>query len=59
MYPLFQTRLIVIDSITFHFRYGFDGSYSLRTRLLNGIVQVLVKIAHDYKVAVSIKNSAT
>lgn len=49
-----QIRLIIIDSITFHFRYGFDGSYALRTRLLNGIMQVLIKVAQDYKVAVSI-----
>ncbi|GFT72629.1 DNA repair protein RAD51 homolog 3 [Nephila pilipes] len=54
-----KVALIVIDSIAFHFRYGFDGSYSLRARLLNGIVQTLVKVASDYKVAVVLTNQMT
>lgn len=54
-----EVRLIIVDSITFHFRYGFEGSYALRTRLLNGIMQVLVKVAHDYKLAVVLTNQMT
>lgn len=54
-----KIALIVIDSIAFHFRYGFDGSYSLRARLLNGIVQTLVKAANDHKVAVVLTNQMT
>ncbi|GBN68699.1 DNA repair protein RAD51 3 [Araneus ventricosus] len=54
-----KVSLIVLDSIAFHFRYGFDGSYSLRSRLLNGIVQTLVKVANDYNVAVVLTNQMT
>ncbi|XP_042911452.1 DNA repair protein RAD51 homolog 3 [Parasteatoda tepidariorum] len=54
-----NVSLIVVDSIAFHFRYGFDGSYSLRNRLLNGIMQSLVKIANDFNVAVVLTNQMT
>ncbi|KAG8191539.1 hypothetical protein JTE90_019603 [Oedothorax gibbosus] len=54
-----KVALVVVDSIAFHFRYGFDGSYSLRTRLLNGIVQTLVKVANEHKIAVVLTNQMT
>ncbi|GIY83830.1 DNA repair protein RAD51 homolog 3 [Caerostris darwini] len=54
-----KVALIVLDSIAFHFRYGFDESYSLRSRLLNGIVQTLVKVANEHKVAVVLTNQMT
>ncbi|KAF8796082.1 DNA repair protein RAD51 like protein [Argiope bruennichi] len=54
-----KVSLIILDSIAFHFRYGFDGSYSLRARLLNGIVQTLVKVANDHNVAVVLTNQMT
>ncbi|XP_054713249.1 DNA repair protein RAD51 homolog 3-like [Uloborus diversus] len=54
-----KISLIIIDSITFHFRYGFDGNYSLRSRLLNGIMQTLVKVANDFKIAVVLTNQMT
>lgn len=51
--------LIVIDSIAFHFRYGFDGNYSLRTKLLCGMAQSLIKLASEQKLAVILTNQMT
>ncbi|XP_067144280.1 DNA repair protein RAD51 homolog 3-like [Centruroides vittatus] len=54
-----KIRLIVIDSISFHFRYGFDKNYSLRTRLLCGMAQSLIKLASEYNIAVVVTNQMT
>ncbi|XP_038059401.1 DNA repair protein RAD51 homolog 3-like [Patiria miniata] len=53
-----KVKLIVIDSIAFHFRHDFDD-FSLRTRLLNGLAQSLIKIASDYRLAVVLTNQMT
>jgi hypothetical protein len=45
-------KLLVIDSIAFHFRQQFDDM-ALRTRLLNGLAQDLNKFAQLYELAVS------
>jgi len=51
-------KVIVIDSIAFHFRQTFS-SMSLRTQILNNIAQILMKIADKYNVAVVIMNQMT
>ena len=48
----FQVRLVVVDSVAFHFRHDFDD-YALRTRLLNGLAQNFIKMATLNKLAVS------
>nr|XP_054747984.1 DNA repair protein RAD51 homolog 3-like [Lytechinus pictus] len=47
-----KVKLITVDSIAFHFRHDFDDM-SLRTRLLNGLAQNLIRIATQYNLAVS------
>lgn len=54
-----KVHLIVIDSISFHFRYGFEKSFDRRTRLLNGLTQSLVKIAQEFDLAVVLTNQMT
>ncbi|XP_029884186.1 DNA repair protein RAD51 homolog 3 isoform X7 [Aquila chrysaetos chrysaetos] len=46
-----KVRLVVVDGIAFPFRHDFED-LSLRTRLLNGLAQQLIIIAHDHKSAV-------
>ncbi len=46
-----QVQLLVIDSVTFHFRHDFDD-YMLRTRLLNNMAQTLMSLAEEYQLAV-------
>uniref|UniRef100_V9KU25 DNA repair protein RAD51 homolog 3 n=1 Tax=Callorhinchus milii TaxID=7868 RepID=V9KU25_CALMI len=53
-----KVRVVVIDSIAFPFRHGFED-LSLRTRLLNGLAQQLIGMANDYKVAVVLTNQMT
>lgn len=53
-----KVRLIVIDSIAFHFRHDFDDM-SLRTRLLNGLAQNLIRIATHHGLAVVLTNQMT
>ena len=53
-----NVRLVVVDSVSFHFRYGFDD-LALRTRLLNGMAQLLLKAARDHEVAVVLINQMT
>ena len=45
-------RLVVVDSIAFHFRHDFDDM-ALRTRLLNGMAQTFIQLAVTHKLAVS------
>jgi RAD51-like protein 2 len=46
-----RVRLIVIDSVTFHFRHDFEDM-SLRSRLLNNLAQNLMFIAEQHGIAV-------
>lgn len=48
-------KLIVLDSIAFHFRHDFDD-LALRARLLNGLAQSFIKMACERQLAVSKKN---
>ena len=41
----------MIDSIAFHFRYD-HGDLGVRARLLNGMAQALIKLAHKHQLAV-------
>jgi len=53
-----RVRLVVIDSIAFHFRYDFSDM-SLRTRLLNIISNLLVRLASSANVAIILLNQMT
>ena len=55
-------RLIVLDSIAFHFRYSLLSSFdntSSNIGKLHRISQVLNKIAHQYNIVVIITNQMT
>eukprot|EP00249_Psilotum_nudum_P004207 c17750_g1_i2 orf=624-1505(-) len=54
----FRVKIIVIDSVTFHFRHGFDDM-ALRTRLLGGMGQKLMRCAEMYDVAIVQMNQVT
>lgn len=47
-----QVKIIVVDSITFHFRQDFDD-LALRTRVLGGMSLKLMRFAKKYSLAVS------
>lgn len=47
-----QVRLIVIDSVTFHFRQGFEDM-ALRTRLLSSLSLKLMALVQKHDLAVS------
>eukprot|EP00057_Strongylocentrotus_purpuratus_P003078 XP_003725868.1 PREDICTED: DNA repair protein RAD51 homolog 3 isoform X1 [Strongylocentrotus purpuratus] len=53
-----KVKLIIVDSIAFHFRHDFDDM-SLRTRLLNGLAQNFIRIATQYNLAVVLTNQMT
>jgi len=53
-----NVKVIIIDSIAFHFRHDFSDM-SLRTRLLNGIAQQLMKLAEEFNLAVVLMNQMT
>ncbi|KAL3677410.1 hypothetical protein R1sor_027358 [Riccia sorocarpa] len=53
-----EVRLIVIDSVTFHFRQGFDDM-ALRTRLLSTLSQKLMALAQKHDLAVVVVNQVT
>lgn len=48
-----QVKLVVIDSVTFHFRQDFED-LALRTRVLSGMALKLMKLAKKFSLAVSI-----
>lgn len=50
-YKKIQVRVVIIDSITFHFRQDFED-FALRTRLLSGLALKLMKLAKKYCIAV-------
>ena len=51
-------KLIVVDSVAFHFRHDFENM-SLRTRLLNNMAQSLLELAEGRQVAVVLMNQVT
>jgi len=51
-------KLIILDSVTFHFRHDFENM-SQRTRLLNGMAQQLLQLASSQNVAVVLINQVT
>ncbi|XP_066923185.1 DNA repair protein RAD51 homolog 3-like [Clytia hemisphaerica] len=53
-----KVKIIILDSIAFHFRHDFEDM-ALRTRLLHGLVQSFMKMAHDHGLAVVIMNQMT
>ncbi|KAG2436443.1 hypothetical protein HXX76_006746 [Chlamydomonas incerta] len=55
-YP--QVRLVVIDSVTFHFRQDFPDM-AQRTRVVTGMAQQLISLAQTYGVAVVLMNQVT
>ncbi|XP_058967481.2 DNA repair protein RAD51 homolog 3 [Pocillopora verrucosa] len=53
-----KVKLIVLDSIAFHFRHDFDD-LALRARLLNGLAQSFIKMACERQLAVVFMNQMT
>ena len=53
-----KVKLIVIDSVAFHFRRNFDD-YATRSRLLGNASQALIEIAKEFNVAVVLMNQVT
>ncbi|XP_041349752.1 DNA repair protein RAD51 homolog 3-like [Gigantopelta aegis] len=53
-----KVKLVVIDSIAFHFRHDFED-LSLRTRLLTSLAQSFIKMATEFKLAVVLTNQMT
>ncbi|KAG9454544.1 hypothetical protein H6P81_007448 [Aristolochia fimbriata] len=53
-----DVKVVIIDSITFHFRQEFDD-LALRTRLLGGMALKLMKLAQKYWLAVVLLNQVT
>lgn len=53
-----KVKLIVVDSIAFHFRHDFED-LALRTRLLNGLAQSFIKMAYERQLAVVFMNQMT
>ncbi|XP_060569558.1 DNA repair protein RAD51 homolog 3-like [Ruditapes philippinarum] len=51
-------KLVVIDSVAFHFRHDFED-LSLRTRVLTNLAQCLIRTAREYKIAVVVTNQMT
>eukprot|EP00047_Mylnosiga_fluctuans_P019109 m.78774 g.78774 ORF g.78774 m.78774 type:complete len:353 (+) comp7981_c0_seq4:114-1172(+) len=53
-----RVRLVVIDSVAFHFRQDF-ANMALRTRLLHGMAQTLTQLARQHNLAVVLMNQMT
>ncbi|XP_062091621.1 DNA repair protein RAD51 homolog 3 isoform X2 [Humulus lupulus] len=53
-----DVKIVIIDSVTFHFRQDFED-LSLRTRLLNGMALKLMNLAKSFNAAVVIFNQVT
>ncbi|KAL5859906.1 hypothetical protein ACOSQ3_001202 [Xanthoceras sorbifolium] len=53
-----DVKLVIVDSITFHFRQDFDDM-ALRTRVLGGISLKLMKLAKEFSLAVVLLNQVT
>mmetsp|Transcript_20297 Transcript_20297/g.40262 ORF Transcript_20297/g.40262 Transcript_20297/m.40262 type:complete len:301 (-) Transcript_20297:150-1052(-) len=55
-----KVRLVVIDSIAFHFRHGVSSvDFGKRARLLTSMAQKLNELAHKQSVAVVLMNQMT
>lgn len=53
LYPkIVQVKIVIVDSVTFHFRQDFED-LALRTRLLSGMALKLMNLAKTYNLAVS------
>ncbi|XP_072985889.1 DNA repair protein RAD51 homolog 3 isoform X1 [Typha latifolia] len=53
-----DVKIIIIDSVTFHFRQDFDD-LALRTRVLGGMSLKLMKLAKTHNLAVVLLNQVT
>ncbi|OAY37535.1 DNA repair protein RAD51 homolog 3 isoform X3 [Manihot esculenta] len=53
-----DVKVVIIDSITFHFRQDFDD-LALRTRVLSGMALKLMKVAKTFSLAVVLLNQVT
>ncbi|KAK3083621.1 hypothetical protein FSP39_000413 [Pinctada imbricata] len=53
-----KVKLIIVDSIAFHFRHDFDD-LSLRTRILTMMAQSFIRLATEHKLAVVLTNQMT
>lgn len=53
-----DVKIVVIDSVTFHFRQDFED-LALRTRLLGGMALKLMNLGKKYNLAVVIFNQVT
>ncbi|KAF2282675.1 hypothetical protein GH714_043785 [Hevea brasiliensis] len=53
-----DVKIVIIDSITFHFRQDFDD-LALRTRVLSGMALKLMKVAKNFSLAVVLLNQVT
>ncbi|KAK1262206.1 hypothetical protein QJS04_geneDACA020546 [Acorus gramineus] len=53
-----DVKIVIIDSITFHFRQDFDDM-ALRTRVLSGLALQLMKLAKKYSLAIVLLNQVT
>ncbi|CAN1345992.1 DNA repair protein RAD51 homolog 3 [Linum perenne] len=53
-----NVKMVIIDSVTFHFRQDFDD-LAMRTRVLSGMALKLMKLAKKFNLAVVILNQVT
>jgi len=53
-----QVKLIVIDSLAFHFRHDLENA-ALRSRVLHKVAAQLINLAVDLKIAVVVTNQMT
>lgn len=53
-----KVKIIIVDSVPFHFRQDFED-LALRTRLLGGMAQKLMRLAEKYDTAVVLMNQVT
>ncbi|KAJ8748985.1 hypothetical protein K2173_013424 [Erythroxylum novogranatense] len=53
-----DVKIVIIDSVTFHFRQDFDD-LALRTRVLGGMALKLMKLAKEFCLAVVLMNQVT
>jgi len=54
-----RVKLIVMDSVAFHFRYGFSEKYQLRNMLLKKMEHILQHLAQKHNLAVVLMNQVT
>eukprot|EP00741_Cyanophora_paradoxa_P011706 tig00020563_g11310.t1 len=55
-----EVRLLVVDSVSFHFRYGFDREdMPLRSRLLGTMALEFMSLAQSHRLAVVFMNQVT